>query len=293
MDLSIVAVNWNTKDYLRRCLSAIRADPPDRELEVIVIDNASADGSAEMVRQEFAEVQLIENRENTGYARGNNQGIEASQGRYVLLLNPDVEVSPGTLDALVEFAEAHPDAAAVGCRLVGPDGRVERSCRSFPDPLAVLFEYAKLSRLFPKSRLFGRYRMTYFDYASEAEVDQPMGSCLLMSRAALHDVGLFDEQFPIFFNEVDWCYRAKQKGWKVYFTPAAEVIHVGGASTRQRRPAMIRESHRAMREFYEKHYRRSLPGLAYRLIVAAMSINSLLTSWLAFVTKESRESNGQ
>jgi len=275
MILSIIIVNWNTRDYLRRCLASIEADP---EHEVIVIDNASPDGSAEVVRVEFPDVCLIANDANRGYAEGNNQGIEAAQGRYLLLLNPDVEVKPGALDALVEFAESHPDAAAVGCRLVGEDGEVQRSLRTFPDPWGVFCEYLKLSKLLPRSRRFAGYRLTWFDYDREMEVDQPMGSCLLLSRKAVQGIGMFAHEFPIFFNEVDWLYRAKQQGWKVYFTPSAEVVHVGGASTRQRKPEMVKESHRSMKLFYEKHYRGRIPFPIYWFIVAAISINSVPAS---------------
>ena len=280
MDLSIVIVNWNTKDYLAACLRSIETCPPACEHELVVVDNGSRDGSAEMVREAFPRVKLIANERNLGYAEGNNQGIWATSGEFVLLLNPDAEVKPGSLDALLRFARGHSDAAAVGCRLVGLDGKVERSCRGFPDPWGVLFEYVGLSRIVPGSRLFGRYRMTYFRYAQAAEVDQPMGSCLLLRRQAIEDVGEFDEDFVIFFNEVDWCFRAKEKGWKVYFTPDAEVIHHGAASTRQAGPAMIRESHRSLRRFYEKHYRSRISAPAYWLISAAISVNSYFASRL-------------
>ena len=282
MDLSVVIINWNTSDYLARCLESIRANPAPGELEVIVVDNASSDASAQMVRERFGEATLIENPENLGYAEANNRGLSASRGEYILLLNPDAEVKPGTLDTLLAFGRSHPDAAAVGCRLVGPDGGIQRSCRSFPKPLGVLFEYTRLSYLFPRSRLFGSYRMTYFDYSHDAEVDQPMASCLLISRKAWDEVGKFDQDFPIFFNEVDWCYRAKQMGWKVYFTAGAEVLHHGGASTRQVKLQMVRESHRALRGFYEKHYRGRLPAPVYRLILAAIAVNSFFASRLRF-----------
>lgn len=286
MDLSIVIVNWNTKSRLAACLDSIERHPPTGECEVIVVDNDSSDGSAQMVGECFPDITLVEQVKNVGYAEGNNRGIRASSGRYVLLLNPDTEVKAGTLDGLIKFADEHPEAAAVGCRLVGPDGKVQRSCRSFPDPIGVLFEYTRLSYLFPKSRLFGRYRMTYFRYNQESEVDQPMGSCLLLSRKAIEDVGMFDQEFAIFFNEVDWCYRARQKGWKVYFTPAAEVIHHGGASTSQIKAEMVRESHRSMRKFYEKHYKGHVPKAAYWFITSAISINSFFASRLASIGRK-------
>lgn len=273
MDLSIIIVNWNTRDYLEKCLESIQAHPASAVQEVIVVDNASADGSAQMVQERFPHVTLIRNSENAGYAMANNQAIELSNADFVLLLNPDTQITSGALDVLLKFARTHPDAAAVGCRLISPDGKVQSSCRSFPDPMPVLFEYLKLSYLFPKSKKIGAYRMTYFDYAQEAEVDQPMASCLLISKTALDDIGKFDQDFPVFFNEVDWCYRAKQKGWKVFFTPSAEVIHEGGASTRQVKPAMRKESHRALRKFYEKHYKKRLWPPVYWFIVGAININ--------------------
>jgi len=280
MQLSIIIVNWNTKDYLRRCLASIREHPFSGSAEVIVVDNASSDSSAEMVKEEFPEVVLLANEENLGYAEGNNQGIERAGGEHVLLLNPDTEVNAGTLDVLSQFLDAHSDAAAVSCRLIGPDGKVQSSCRSFPDPAGVLYEYSRLSRLFPRSRVFGSYRMTYFDYATEAEVDQPMASCLMLTRKALDDVGLFDEEFPIFFNEVDWLFCAREKGWKVYFTPAAEIIHHGGASTRQVKPEMVRQSHRSLAAFYRKHYKRRIPAPLYWFIMAAISVNCFFSSRL-------------
>ena len=285
MDLSIVIVNWNTRDHLLRCLELIRANLAAGEFEVVVVDNASSDESAELVREHVSGVTLIENSENLGYAEANNQGIAASSGDYILLLNPDTEVKPGTLDTLLAFGKSHPDAAAVGCRLVGPDGEVQRSCRSFPKPLGVLFEYTGLSHLFPRSRLFGSYRMTYFDYSHDAEVDQPMASCLLISRKAWDQVGKFDQDFPIFFNEVDWCYRAKQMGWKVYFTAGAEVTHYGGASTRQVKPQMVRESHQSLCRFYEKHYRSRLPLPVYWFVLMAVRANSFFASRLRFADR--------
>ncbi len=278
MDLSIIIVNWNTVDYLKACLRSIEINAPACEYEVIMVDNASSDGSADMVRESFPGVKLIANETNEKYAVGNNIGIQESQGEHILLLNPDTKVKPGALDALLKFGREHPEAAAVGCRLILPDGTVQQSCRSFPDPAGVFFEYIGVSRAFPESEVFGRYRMTWFDYKHVAEVDQPMGSCLLLSRKALDDVGIFDQEFPIFFNEVDWCYRAKQEGWKVYFTPDAEVVHYGGAGTIQVKRAMRRESHRSLWWFYRKHYRKRMSKPLYWFICTAIWTNSLLAS---------------
>ncbi|MEN6520218.1 MAG: glycosyltransferase family 2 protein [Armatimonadota bacterium] len=279
MLLSIIIVNWNTTRLLEACLDSIYRHAPGFDFESIVIDNASNDFDTHALSLQFPRATIIANDRNRGYAEGNNQGIERASGRYVLLLNPDTEVKNDTLAKLVEFMEAHPCAASAGCRLIRPDGSIDRSVRGFPEPAAVASELFGLSRLFPKSKKLGAYRMTWFDYETEAEVDQPMGSCLILSRKAVDEIGLLDPDFPIFFNEVDWCYRAKQAGWEIYFTPVAEVIHHGGSSTKQVRRVMRRESHRSLARFYKKHYEKKLFPSVYRLIIAAIKLSEILQSF--------------
>ncbi len=274
--LSVLIVNWNTRDLLRACLQSLRRYPLSEPMEVWVLDNASPDGSAEMVRAEFPEVRLIASECNLGYAAGNNLLLQRAEGEYLLLLNPDTEVTEGALDTAVQYLREHPDVAALGAKLVHPDGRVQRSVRGFPEPEAVMWEYLGLARLFPRSRRFGAYRMTWFTYDQIAEVDQPMGTFLLLSRRAVWAVGLMDERFPIFFNEVDWCYRAKKKGLKIVFHPGVVILHHGGASTRQVRPQMVWESHRSLQRFYQKHYRQRLPKPIYWLILASIGLNAWL-----------------
>ena len=274
MRLCVCIVNWNTQDYLRECLTALSRYPPTGdEIEIIVIDNASTDGSAEMVAAEFPEVQLIANAHNAGYAEGNTLAMAQSTGDALLLLNPDAIVHPDSLTCAAKFAEAHPHLGAFGCRLVGADGKTQKSLRSFPDPGPVLWEFLGLSRLFPKSHIFGAYRMTWFDYDSVIEADQPMGSFLWISRAAYAAVGGMDPQFPIFFNEVDWCWRAKrERGFPIYYTPEVVVTHYGGGSTRQVKASMIRESHRSLLRFYDKHYKHIAPPIKW-LIRSAVLLN--------------------
>ncbi len=276
MTLSIVIVNWNTRDLLLEALRSIYDAPPDFPYEVIVVDNASSDGSAEAVRAAFPQAHLIANTDNAGYARGNNQGLQVSTGRYLLLLNPDVVLPPEGLQTAVACMESRPDVGALGVRLVNPDRTVQRSVRGFPTPLSVFWEAVGLSRLFPESRVFGAYRMTWFNYREEAEVDQPMGTFLLCSRRAMEDVGLLDERFPIFFNEVDWCYRAKQRGWKIVFLPTVEVVHYGGSSTKLVSAKMAWESRRGLLDFYRKHYRSPIFAPIYWVAAAA----SWLQAWL-------------
>jgi GT2 family glycosyltransferase len=272
MLLTVCIVNWNTREFLAECLTSLYAYPPiGCDMQVIVVDNGSADESVSMMAERFPEVCLIASDTNLGYAEGNNVALKRAEGDFVLLLNPDVIVHEQSLSNAIDFLKGRRDAAAVGVRLVGKDGKTQSSLRGFPDPLPVFFEYAGLARLFPKSRRFGQYRMTYFDYDQSGEVDQPMGSFLMLSRAALDQVGMMDPDFPIFFNEVDWCWRAKRDlGWKIYYTPTAEVTHVGGASTRQVKARMISESHGSLLRFYEKHYKKRLKGPLYAAITRAV-----------------------
>ncbi len=270
MDLSVCIVNWNTRDLLRACLKAVlrqleAISPPEplSRAQVIVVDNASPDDSAGMVRREFPQVTLIANEDNRYYAAASNQALRQATGEYVLLLNPDVELQPGALAALVDRLRVRPDAGAVGCQLIRPDGAIQASCRAFPEPWPVILDMTGLRRLLPRSRRFGAYRMTYFDHDHEREVDQPMASCLLLRRAALTEVGPFDEDFPMFFNDVDLCYRLKAAGWRIWFTPKARATHQHAAATRQAWPAMLRQSLRGFVRFYHKHYRGRTCSLTY------------------------------
>ena len=256
MEVSVIIVNWNTRDLLLQCLESLRQA---KGAEVIVVDNASTDGSAEAVRSAYPEVRLIASGENLGWAKGNNVGIRAATGRYLLLLNPDTVIRPGALETLTRFMDEHPEAGACAPKLLNTDGTLQPSLRRFPEPSALLWDVLGLHKLFPKSPQFAAYRMGDFDYNQVAPVDQPMGAALFIRREALEAVGEIDEAFPIFFNDVDWCYRAVQAGWPIYFVPEAEIVHYGGSSTSQVKPRMVTESHRSLERFYRKHYRRRLP----------------------------------
>ena len=272
--LAVCIVSWRSRDLLCTCLSSVVGRP---EVGAIVaVDNASGDGTAEMVRREFPSVTLIANEANLGYAAGNNQAIRATHEPFVLLLNPDTEVQEGALSALLEaFAEGERIGAAA-VQLVLPDGAIQPSCRSFPEPGVLFSDALGLGRLFPRSTTFGRYRMTYWDHDSRREVDQPMASALALRRSAIEQVGLFDESFPLYFNDVDLCYRLRQAGWKIVFEPKANAIHYYGlSSTWQVRPAGIVESHRSLIRFYRKHYRGRICWCSYTAVIAS----AWLTMW--------------
>jgi GT2 family glycosyltransferase len=273
VDLAVVIVSWRTRELLRSCLQSLRAALGDRleagAAELIVVDNASGDGTVEMVQAEFAEVRLIANKENRGYAAGNNQGIDAARGRNVMLLNPDTEVPREAVERLEACLEERPRVGAVAPMLVHPDGRPQASLRGFPTPLALLGAVTGVARLAPDGSPLAAYLPR--SLPSEAgPVDQPMASCLLFRGEALRAVGRFDETFPIFFNDVDLCWRLRQAGWEIWFDPEARVVHHGGASTRQVRLAMLWESHRGLHRYYRKHYRGHIATPLYGLVVAAI-----------------------
>jgi GT2 family glycosyltransferase len=280
--LSICIVSWNTREFLRECLGSILQYPPRRPYEIVVVDNASADGSADMMAADFPQVRLVANDHNEQYARANNQAIEANSGQMILLLNPDVRVLEGTVDRLLQFMDANPAAGACAPKLLHPNGRVQRSVRSFPTPGALLADLLGLARICPGSEVFGRYRMTYWDYDSVREVEQPMASALMMRRRALLQVGLFDEQFPLFFNDVDLCYRLRKAAWRIYFVPEACAIHHVGASTAQARREALRLSQEGLARFYRKHYRGVLRSPAYWAAMIGMRVAfALRRAWAA------------
>lgn len=248
--LSVVIVNWNTRDALRACLASLQRSEPQLA-RVIVVDNASKDGSAEMVRAEFPEVKLIESGKNLGYAAGNNLGFLHATEEFILTLNPDTEVGPESLRTAVEILQSAPAYGSLSCRFIGPDGNVQASVRAFPTYQAILDEIK------PWRKRHRTYRLPNFDYQTEQPCPQPMGTFILFRREALVRVGdpnqPFDERFPIFFNEVDLLYRLQNAGFPSLFTPQVEIKHHGGLSTRQVRREMIWESHNSLYRFFEKH----------------------------------------
>ena len=258
--LSILIVNWNTRDLLRDCLQSLREQLNDWPHEIVVVDNASSDNSAEMVQREFPDVILIVNHDNAGFARGNNQAYEEARGNWIWLLNPDTQVLAGAHRELLDWLQRNPHAGAAASALIDArDGQIQRSCRTFPTPRALWIEALGLASKYPRSRRYGFYRMGWWNYRDTRLVEQPMASSLMLRRAAIEDCGgLFDEQFPIFFNDVDLCWRLWGRKWPIAFIHTSRVLHWGGAGTGQRRAAMIMESHHSLQLFYGKHFRARL-----------------------------------
>jgi len=255
MRLSIIIVSWNTKELLARCLERLRQELTELDCEVFVVDNDSPDASAQMVADQHQWVHLIANEKNLGFAKANNQAMRLAKGEDVLLLNPDTEVLPGSIKALLDFLEKRPAVGVVAPQLLNSDGSIQRSCRQFPTFIGMMYELLGLSKLFPAEKKFGEYKMLDWNHDDERQVDQPEGACLLVRGSVIEQVGMLDEGFFMLFEEVDWCYRIKEMGWEIWFTPQAQVIHHYGQSIKQVKARMILSSHRGLYRFWRKHHR--------------------------------------
>lgn len=232
MNLSIIIVNWNTKDMLRDCLMSVQNGSGNIETETIVVDNASTDGSQQMVKQSFPEALLIENKENRGFAAANNQGLPAANGRYILLLNSDTMVLGDVLQRSVEFMDSHSDVAVMGCRVLNTDGSLQPTCSQFPSLLNLLLLTSGLWKL-PWIDFFDRYQMRRWQRKEERDVDVVSGCYMVVRSDAIEEVGRLDEDFFFFGEETDWCRRFQKAGWQVRFAPVGEIIHHGGGSVRK------------------------------------------------------------
>ncbi len=240
-DLSVIVVNWNVRDLLRCCLASVlyphpHTPTPPPSLEIIVVDNASTDGSVEMIRAEFPQVSLIANADNRGFPAANNQGIAAAQGRYVLLLNPDTEIVGDALTTLVRYMDTHPDVGMVGPQLLHPNGCVQSSRRRFPTLATLFLESTWLESWAPRSLLRRYYFLDQPDDVT-LDVDWITGAAMLTRREAIQQVGGLDESFFMYSEELDWCRRVKAAGWRVVYHPAAQVVHHVGQSSEQAVPA--------------------------------------------------------
>jgi N-acetylglucosaminyl-diphospho-decaprenol L-rhamnosyltransferase len=288
-DLAVIVVSYNTSDLLARCLASLR----DGGLEglsaaVWVVDNASDDGSAAMVAQTFPLVRLRVQADNVGYAAANNValreagfalGVGAPPFRHALLLNPDTVVPPRALAGLGAAVDAEADIGAAGPKLVLPDGSLDLACRrGFPTPAVSLYRFTGLARLFPRSRRFGRYNLTFLDPDQPADVDSVVGACMLVRGAAIGDVGLLDERFWMYGEDLDWALRLRTAGWRVVYRPHVVVHHVKRAASRGSARAR-REFERAMWLFYAKHYAAGTPPALHALVVAALTLRGGPRLW--------------
>lgn len=254
--LTIQIVNWNAREPLRAALRSILVHPPQCSYEILVLDNASSDGSVQMLEKEFPEVKLIVSEQNLGFSKGHNLAARAAQGKYLFILNPDTEVLPHALDWLVAYAEQHPEIGIIGPKILNPDGSLQYSCRRFPNPAAALFRNTPLGKLFPNNPYTRDYLMTDWDHNSIREVDWVSGAALFIRREVFEQLAGFDEQFFMYCEDTDLCYRAWQAGYKVVYYPEPKIKHAIGRSTDLVANKMIITFHKSMYLFYKKHYAR-------------------------------------
>ncbi|CAG7659201.1 glycosyltransferase family 2 protein [Paenibacillus allorhizosphaerae] len=255
MDLSIIIVNYNTCELTLNCLKSIFESQINYSYEVILIDNNSSDLSVEQIKKKYPEVKLHCNKINLGYSKANNQGIRLAEGRYVLLLNSDTIIQPDSLQTMVSFMDHHPKVGASGCKIVLPDGSLDKACRrGFPTPSASFYYMCGLSKWFPQNAKFNQYQLTHLDPDKDYPVDCLVGAFIMVRREAIQQVGLLDEEFFMYGEDIDWCYRIKEAGWAIYYYPYTQIIHYKGASSRRKPYKIIYEFHRAMYLFHKKHY---------------------------------------
>ncbi len=285
MDLSVIIVNYNVRSFLENALVSIEKALQGRlgtgkqiAGEIIVVDNASDDGSVELVRKKFPGVQLIVEKENLGFARANNIALAQSRGRYLLLINPDTIVQENTFAVLIDFFEARPDVGAAGCKILNPDGSLQLACRrSFPSPWVSFTKTIGLSAVFPRSRLFGRYNLTYLDPDEIHEVDALSGSFMMVRREVYERVGGLDESFFMYGEDLDWCYRIQQAGWKIYYVPSTQIIHYKGESAKRSEIDDVKTFYHAMHLFVQKH-------LSGSILVEIFLRGGIILRWtLAFI----------
>jgi GT2 family glycosyltransferase len=277
VDLTVVVLSFNTSALLDECLTSVVENCQDVRAEVCVVDSGSTDGSIELVRERFPTVQLTVTPGFGGFAHANNLILRRAAGRYSLLLNSDTRLEPHALRRVVAYMDAHPDVGVLGAKLIKDDGSLDLACRrGFPTPAVAMYRMLGLSRLFPKSPRFGRYNLTYLDPNVTAEVDAVCGAFMLVRGTAMAQVGLLDEQFYFYGEDLDWALRFQLAGWKVVYYPEVTVLHHKGQTSRQQSERLLREFYRAMRVFYRKHYARQNGALLRKVVYAGISLSETL-----------------
>jgi GT2 family glycosyltransferase len=284
----VVIVHYETLDDLNKCLDALAASAPAASAEIIVVDNASREFVASAVSTRFPGVVALENDINVGFARAANRGLRIARGRYLLLLNPDAVVAPDTLAQMVRYMDERPDVGCATARLVLSDGRLDLACRrSFPTPLRAFYRLTLISRLFPRSRRFAQYNLTYLDEHQEAEIDAPSGAFMMVRSAVRDEIGLLDERYFMYGEDLDWAFRIKHAGWRVMYAPITTVEHVKRASSSKSRVRTIRAFYEAMRIFYREHYEGSYPRPVSWLTYAAINVREALELTSARISNRS------
>ncbi len=281
-DISVVIVNYNVKDFLCQAILSLQTALKGISSEIIVVDNASDDGSSEMVNKRFPRVVLIKNSDNFGFAKANNIALRQAKGRYILLINPDTIVQEDTIKVMLKFLDEHTEVGLAGCKILNPDGSFQLSCRrGFPTPWVAFTKLFGLSRLFPKSKIFGQYNLTYLDIDETYPVDAVSGSFMMVRNDVIKEVGGLDERYFMYGEDLDWCYRIRQAGWQIYYVHTTQLIHYKGESTKRSSLDEIKIFYDAMHLFVEKHFNASIIfNIVLKLAIAIVSFAAFITSVL-------------
>lgn len=277
--LSIIIVNYNAGHYLEKCLKSVYAETKRIPFDIWTVDNNSKDSSLSMVRRNFPAVNLIENKENKGFARANNQAITKSVSDYILLLNPDTLILKNAIEKTVKFMDEHPQTGIAGCKVLNEDGTLQLACRrSIPTPGVAFFRLTGLSKLFPSNKGIAKYNLTYLNPDQANEVDAVSGAFLMIRRAVVDNIGTLDEQFFMYGEELDWCLRTKKDGWKVMYYPDAEIVHYKGECSKTNRKKAAFEFYRSMYLFHKKHFADNYNPLMNMIIYAGILLKALSSS---------------
>lgn len=285
VDLSIIIVNYNTKKLTLQAIDSIYQSKVNFPLEVILVDNASTEeGLKNELNERYPQVLFIANDQNEGFSKANNKGYRVASGRYILLLNSDTILEKDTLQTMMDYMESHPNVGVSGCKVVLPDGSLDKACkRGYPTPIASLYYMLQLHKLFPSSPRVNQYQLGHLDPDKEHSVDSLVGAFMFVRRKAIEEVGLLDESFFMYGEDIDWCYRIKEAGWEIKYYPKTSILHLKGASSKKKPFKIIYEFHRAMFLFYNKHYRKKYPffvtalvylGICFKLL-SSIVINKL------------------
>jgi GT2 family glycosyltransferase len=287
LDLSIVIVSYNAKNFLRKCLVSIFLETKNIQHEIIVVDNNSSDSSAKMVRKEFPQVKIVVNKENVGFSKANNQGIKISkESRYVLFLNPDTIIRQNALEEMIKFMDSHKDAGASTCKLVMLNGEIDDAThRGFPTPWNSFCHFSGLARIFPKSRIFAGYNLGWMNLDSSHKIDVLAGAFMLVRREAGEDAKWWDEDYFFYGEDIDFCYMLKEKGWNIYYVPQISITHFKGVSggiksvskdittaSTETKKRVTKWRFKAMKIFYNKHYKQKYPWIVNSLVNLGISI---------------------
>jgi len=286
LKVSVIVVSYNVRGFLENLLASLRRSLENISSEIIVVDNSSDDDTVEFVRREFSEVRLIENRVNVGFGKANNQGIRVASGEYLLIINPDAIVQEDTVSEMVDFMASHPEAGAASCKVLNANGTLQKACRrGFPTPWVAFTKISGLAFLFPHTKFFGKYNLTYLDPEEIHEVDAIGGSFMFVPRKVFLEVGGFDEDYFMYGEDIDLCYKIKKAGYKIYYTPQTTAIHFKGESTKRSNINHVYEFYHAMNVFVEKRY--GSGTFLSSLLNAAIIINRQMQSILKTLRKVS------